>query len=268
MSFLIRWLFKILLLHGDTMSRDQTYILAGGILLALCALAVLTVAIFFIGSGFEGWLRPPAEVVSTVPDPRPGANGNSMGDPDSPIRIEEFSDFQCPYCRSFHNDTEPLLVDQYISTGKVYFTYRSMGNFISDNIARGSDSPSTESRNAALAAYCAGDQNKFWEMQAHLFANVLGEEVGSFTDKRINLIAKTAALDMDDFSSCYDSGRYEDRIRQDFEDAQAAGIVGVPSFVLTYTVNGETKTRLIEGAQLFSVFQQELEAVLHEMGAR
>ena len=105
-------------------------------------------------------------------------------------------------------------------------------------------------------------------MHAHLFANALGEDVGSFTDKRLKAIAETVGLDMAAFNSCYDSGKYLDRVQQDLEDGQAANINGTPGFLVTYTVNGETKTKLIEGAQLFSSFQTELEAVLNEVGVQ
>ena len=212
-------------------------------------------------------IRPVAAVVSADPGPLPNANDNSMGDPDAPIKIEEFADFQCPFCERFHEETEPLLKQYYVETGKVQFTYRSMGNFVSDNVARARGAPAkTESQDSAMAAYCAGDQNKFWDMHAHLFANTLGEDAGSFTDKRLKTIAETAGLDMDAFNNCYDSGKYRDRVKEDFEDGQQANVNGTPGFVVTYTVNGETKTKLIEGAQPFSTFQTELEAILNEMG--
>jgi len=208
-----------------------------------------------------------SEVVSIDPGTHPNPNDNSMGDPNAPIVIEEFSDFQCPFCERFHEETEPLLRQYYIDTGKVRFVYRSMGNFVSDNIARGTGAvPKTESQDAALAMYCAGDQNRFWEMHAHLFANVVGEDAGSFSDERIKVIAETTGLDMDQFNSCYDTGKHEDRVQQDYQDGSAANINSTPSFLITYTVNGETKTRLIVGAQPFTVFQQELEAALNEIG--
>lgn len=212
-------------------------------------------------------LKPIVEVVAADPGTHPNANDNSMGDPNAPITIEEFSDFQCPYCERFHQETEPLLRQYYIDTGKVHFVYRSMGNFVSDNIARAKGTPaSTESQDAALAAYCAGDQNKFWEMHAYLFANVLGEDAGSFTDQRLKAIAKEVGLNMSQFNSCYNSGKYNDRVQQDFKDGQAANINGTPGFLVTYTVNGEKKTKLIEGAQPFTAFQQELETALNEIG--
>lgn len=214
-------------------------------------------------------LRPPAEIVAIDPGDHPNPNDNSMGAADAPIVIEEFSDFQCPYCKSFHEGTEPQLRQYYIDTGKVRFVYRSMGNFVSDNIARGYNRPAkTESQDAALAVYCAGDQNKFWDMHAYLFANNMDvEDGGAFIDKRIKLIAEKAGLDMEAFNSCYDSGKFEDRVKQDGEDGKAAGVDGTPSFVISYTVNGEKKTKLLEGAQPFSTFQQELEAALNEIGA-
>ncbi len=236
---------------------------------------LLTIGFIALGAAFlvfaVVWpmLRPVAEVVSVETGTYPNANDNTMGDPNAPIKIEEFGDFQCPFCRRFHEETEPLLKQYYVDTGQVQFVFRSMGNFVSDNIAQGRGTPATtESRDAAQAAYCAGDQGKFWEMQAHLFANAIGEDVGSFTDRRIETIAETAGLDMNEFNSCYDSGKYLDRVQQDFEDGQAANINGTPGFLVTYTVDGETKTKLIEGAQPFTAFQQELEAVLNEIGAQ
>jgi protein-disulfide isomerase len=208
-------------------------------------------------------LRPIAEIVVVDPGTPPNASDNSMGDPNAPIKIEEFSDFQCPFCERFHEETEPLLRQYYIDTGQVRFVYRSMGNWVSGQSGR------TESQDSAQAMYCAGEQNKFWEMHALLFANVLGENIGSFTGQRLKAIAENIdGLDMDQFNSCYNSGKYEERVQQDLEDGQAAGITGTPAFLVTYTVDGETRTKLIEGAQPFSVFQTEIEAALSEIGAQ
>jgi protein-disulfide isomerase len=231
---------------------------------------LLTIGLITIGAALLVFaviwpqLKPVAEIVAADPGTPPNANDNSMGDPNALIKIEEFSDFQCPFCERFYQETQPLLRQYYIDTGKIQFVYRSFGNFVSQNVG----GAKTESQDAAAAAYCAGEQNKFWEMHALLFANVLGENVGSFTDRRLEAIAeKVEGLDMDQFRSCYSSGKYEDRVQQDSKDGQAAGITGTPGFIVTYTVNGETKTKLIEGAQPFSTFQQELEAALNEAGA-
>ena len=210
-------------------------------------------------------LRPVAGIVTVDPGTHPNANDNAMGDPKAPVKIEEFSDFQCPFCERFHQETEPLLLKYYVDTGKVLFTYRSAGNWVSRNVG----GTSTESQDSAAAAYCAGEQNKFWEMHDMLFANVKGEDAGSFTDRRLKAIAaKVNGLDTKQFNSCYDSGKYKDRVQQDLQDATAAKISGTPGFLLSYTVNGQTKTKLIDGAQPFSVFQQDIEAALNEMGVK
>jgi protein-disulfide isomerase len=208
--------------------------------------------------------KPITDVTTIEANPRPQADANHMGDPNAPVKLVEFSDYQCPYCERFFETTEPLLVETYVATGKVYFTYRSAGNWVSGNIGQGK----TESGDAAEAAYCAGDQNMYWEMHDMLFANVLGEDVGSYTDRRLAAIAEaTAGLDMDQFNECYSSGKYSDAVAQDQKDALAAGVNGTPSFVLSYTdANGQVVTRLIEGAQPFEVFQQEIEAALAAAG--
>jgi protein-disulfide isomerase len=205
-------------------------------------------------------LKPVAGVTAVDAGTHPQADKNSMGDPKAPVKIEEFSDFQCPYCENFHKQTEPQIVETYVATGKVLFTYRSTGNWVSSNIGGGK----TESEDAAKAAYCAGDQNKYWEMHATLFGNVLGEDVGSFTDRRLVALAQTiSGLDMKQFNDCYNSNKYADQVAQDGKDAIAAGVTGTPSFVVSYTdASGKTITKLIEGAQPFEVFQKEIEAAL------
>jgi predicted DsbA family dithiol-disulfide isomerase len=106
-------------------------------------------------------------------------------------------------------------------------------------------------------------------MHAMLFGNVIGENVGSFTDKRLLLIAqKVQGLDVNQFKSCYNSGKYASQVQKDLNEGQAAGITGTPAFIITYTVNGQTKTEKIDGAESFTTFQQKLEAILNEMGVK
>lgn len=246
------------------MSKNQVYLLVGGgCLVALCAVVAMLVGTLYIAPKIADQLNPVEKVATVEPSTDLNANGNSLGDPNAPIHIIEFGDFQCPYCKHFHTDTEPLLISNYVKTGKVYFTYRSAGNWVSKNIGQGS----TESQDAALAAYCAGDQNKFWEMHDALFANNRDvEDQGSFTSARLTTIAKSTDLDMTTYQDCYNSGKYANQVKQDYADTLAAGIQGTPSFVVIYQVNGVTKQTLIEGAQPFGAFQQAINTILNEMG--
>ncbi len=230
----------------------------------LITIGIITiVAAFLVFAVVWPQIRPIADIVAVDPNPRPNAERNMAGVADAPIKIEEFADFQCPFCERFFEQTEPLLMEHYVQTGKVQFVYRSMGNWVSRNVG----GSRTESQDSAAAAYCAADQGKFWEMHDALFANVLGEDVGSFTDRRLAAIAEKIGLDMTEFNDCYNSGKYADQVQQDLEDGTAAGITGTPGFLITYTVNGETKTQTISGAESFSTFQVKLEEILNEIAA-
>jgi protein-disulfide isomerase len=246
------------------MSKNQIYFLVGGgCLVALCAVAAMVVGVLYFVPKLTSQINPVEKIATSESTTNLNANGNSLGDPNAPIQIIEFGDFQCPFCKRFHVETEPLLISKYIETGKVYFTYRSAGNWVSKNIGLGS----TESQDAALAAYCAADQNKFWEMHDALFANNRDmEDQGSFTSDRLTVIAQNVGLDMTTYQDCYDSGKYANRVQQDYADTLAAGIQGTPSFVVIYKVNGVTKNTLIEGAQPFETFQQAINTILNELG--
>jgi protein-disulfide isomerase len=225
--------------------RSRLAVIIGVVLLALAAAAFLILPNF----------TPVGEIKTVELRSRPQARDNSTGDPNAPIKLVEYSDFQCPYCARFSNDTEQQLEDTYVATGKVYYTYRSYGSWIG-----------AESGDAAQAAYCAGDQNKFWEMHDIIFANQTGENVGDFTPKRLTAFAEKIGLDMSAFQSCFSGGKYKDRVNQDFADGQANNIKATPSFVMTYTVNGEAKTEIIEGAVPFSEFQSRIDAALAQVG--
>ncbi len=188
-------------------------------------------------------LQPVGAIVEHPSMNRPQVKFNAMGDPNAPVKIIEYSDFQCPYCAHFVVQTEQQIIDAYIATGKVYFEYHSFGDFIG-----------VESGRAAEAAYCAGDQNKFWEMHDIIFANQNGENAGAFTDKRLTAFAGKIGLDAGKFSDCFTSGKYLSQLKQDGVEATQSGVKATPSFV----ING----KLIEGAQAFAAFQTEIDALL------
>ena len=223
---------------------------------------LITIAVVVVGALLVAFaliypnLRPAGEFVTPEENPRPMANGNGMGDPNAPITIEEFSDFQCPYCQRFYLETESQIVDAFVKTGKVYFMYRSFGAFIGP-----------ESAATAEAAYCAGDQGKFWEMHDIIFQNHPGgENINYYTDRQVSAFAEALKLDMDAFNSCYTGKKYGDQLNKDFTDGQAYGVSGTPAFIIIYKVNGEEKVRPIYGAYPFSEFETQINEALAEMG--
>jgi protein-disulfide isomerase len=198
----------------------------------------------------------PVDITESTSFERPNAEFNATGDPNAPITITEYSDYQCPYCARFAQQTEEQLVQTYVASGQVYLVFRSFGFYIGP-----------ESQAAAEAAYCAGDENKYWEYHDILFANNTGENVGDYTTRKLQAFAEALGLDMAAFNSCLSSGKYAERVTQDGVDGVAAGITATPSFLMTYTVNGETKSKIIQGAQAFGAFQAEIEAALVELAA-
>ncbi len=186
----------------------------------------------------------PVAIKQVTPITPPQANGSSMGDPNAPVKIVEYSDFQCPYCRDFAEQVEPAFVEQFVKTGKVYFTYRSMGLWIGQ-----------ESADAAQAAYCAGDQGKFWEYHDVLFGNWAGENVGSFTNRKLQEFARYLKLNMNQFNSCLSSNKYLSQVTQDKADGDKLGVQGTPSFF----ING----KLYQSGLNIGAFSQAINAELN-----
>lgn len=202
----------------------------------------LIVAALVLSGGFGKTVQSKSSggitmVTSTL---RPRAQGNAMGDPDAPVMIVEYSDYQCVYCRLFSTQVEPAIVDAYVATGKVYFVYRSLGDWLGP-----------ESQAAAEAAYCAGDQAKFWEYHDILFAN---QNLERFSSARLEDFGRALNLNVEEFRSCLNTGKYRDKTLQDRADGESLGVQGTPSFLINGT--------LVSGNQSFEVFQKYIEAEL------
>jgi len=208
--------------------------------------AVLIVAALLAFPVIKYALTPVGEFVQPQLRPRPMANGNTMGDPNAPVLIEEFSDFGCGYCGVFPQETGAEIEDIYVSAGQVYFISRSSGSLTGH--------PNTPL--AAEAAYCAADQNKYWEYQDIVFANqrTLFADLNTKIDKYLVAFAESLGLDVETFGDCMDSRKYRDRVRQDELDAIKDNISATPSFLINGT--------LLEGAQPFAEFEKIIEVEL------
>lgn len=199
--------------------RKRTLTMIGGAVAV--ALIVVVVLILFnrdtTPAAANEPVYPPPELADVPMD------GMTMGDPNAPVTVIEFGDFQCPACGQFARFVEPELIQDYVATGKVLFKYHIMA-FIGE-----------ESREAAEAALCARDQGKFWEMHTALFHNQVGENDGAFSSERLEEIARSVNLDMAQFNQCMDENTYEDEVMQSAEEAVEQKIQSTPSFL----VNGE-----------------------------
>lgn len=174
-------------------------------------------------------LRPVGEIVTVTPLTLPDADGLSLGDPNAPVTIDVFEDFQCSACVRFTQNTEPLVIQNLVATGKARYVFHNYP-FLDGNGAGSSG----ESDQAANAAMCANEQDEFWEMHSILYANWNGENSGAFSDRRLPAMAESIGLDVQAFNNCFEAKTYEADIQADFELGQQMGVSGTP----TVFVNG------------------------------
>ncbi|NNM02316.1 MAG: DsbA family protein [Nitrosopumilus sp.] len=178
-------------------------------------------------------------------------NDPIIGNPDAPITIIEFSDFQCPFCARFHIQTLPLILEEYIDQGKVKLVFR---DFPIQSIH-------PNALPASVAAECANEQGKFREMHDMLFDNQ-NQWNKLETNDVLSLFSNYASniqLDQEIFDSCLTSGKYIEEIRKDLDDGRDYGVSGTPGFFV-----GNEKIGFVElkGAQPFESFKKIIDSQL------
>jgi protein-disulfide isomerase len=253
--------------HEMKSNECQTHHHAGFIMMFLTKLGILvllllmTIALFGVKGELSefndnfgtveiqaGNAQPIAAAAPSAPSPSPSVPNIDMvalmdddvvkGDPNAPVTIVEWSDFECPFCARFYEQTLGQITTEYIDTGKVKLVYRDFPL-----------SFHTQAQKAAEAAECAKDQNKFWEMHDKLFESGVSGGVESFKQYAADIGLNTAT-----FNSCLDSGEKAAEIKKDMDDGTAVGIRGTPGFI----INGQ----LVSGAQPFENFKSVIEAEL------
>jgi protein-disulfide isomerase len=174
----------------------------------------------------------------------------SMGDATAPVGIIVFSDFECPFCGKFAQETQDVLADRYVKTGKVRLAFRHF--------------PLAMHKNAQLAARaveCARPEDRFWQLHDVLFANQkqinatelsrFGIEAGLSDAWRTCAISPTAAA--------------ADAVAKDLSEANAIGIASTPTILIGELSNGMVKVRtVIGGAKPASDFTAAVDRLLKQ----
>lgn len=223
--------------------------------------AVLTILAFSAGIlvGFVAWGRepaaaqtnanlPPAQGSASQPQVRtetpryvrydvPSAGFPSLGPQDAPIVIVEFSDFQCPFCKRFHDETLQPLLAAY--PGKIRFIYRHLPL----------TSIHTEAFPSAEASMCADEQGAFWQYHDKIFENQDKLGFGLYLQ-----IASDQGLDSAVFEDCLNSRKYKDAVQKDLDFALDLGANSTPTFF----INGLA----VVGAQPLETFKQVIDKEL------
>jgi len=167
----------------------------------------------------------------------------SLGSDDAPLVLIEFSDYRCAHCSIFHEVLFPKVKSEYIDTGKIFYValhYPSRKYPIATL--------------AAEAAYCAGAQERFWEMRELLFANSL-----YLDEEEITEITKDLAIHMGEFDECMARGRYSELIAAEKRCGKKLGVTATPSFILaqkdgSHAVDG----KIVKGLLKWSKFNQQI----------
>ena len=160
----------------------------------------------------------------------------TIGPENAPITIVEFGDFQCPYCRRWHEQVYESLLDSYPGQIRIIYRHLPLTSIHPDAFS------------AAEAAMCAGEQDAFWQYHEKLFSSeTLGAEVYTQYAQELN-------LDMTAFEACMTDHRYQEAIQKDSDFAINLGISSTPTFF----INGLA----LVGAQPLDVFKQVIDKEL------
>ena len=225
--------------------------------IAMLLAAVLPLAACGASNGASTSGESASTIVSASQDSLPAAGDTALerradhariqGQDDAPLWIVEVSDFQCPYCRSWHEETYSDVVKEFVETGKARLAYI---NF-----------PIPGHRNAwpaAEAAMCAAAQGHFWPMHDALFQTQQKWESLQDPSTVFDSLATSAGVDMGPYREC--TSRHETRalIQADIDRARESGVNATPTFII-----GDQS---VSGAQPIQVFRQLIDAALNKSG--
>ena len=188
----------------------------------------------------------------------------AFGDPNAPVTIIEFADYECPFCKSFFTETLPQIKEQYINTGKVRFVLRDLPLSFHEPAAS----------KEAQAANCARDQKGdegYFLYHDEIFARTASNGKG-MPEADYASAASKLGLDVTAFNSCLSTEKFKDEIQgdlaavdqlvQDNPTAFSQGI-GTPTFFIGKSDrSGTIIGTLISGAQPFESFQRVIDALL------
>ncbi len=171
-----------------------------------------------------------------------------LGNPNSPIILVEFGDYQCHFCNVYFQNTQHKIIENFVDTGKVRILFK-------DFTIIGPDSVS-----AAHTTHCANEQKKFWEYHDALYNNWNGENNGWASNDNLLIFANEIGLDINKLKECNADGRYKSLIENSNDDARLLGLTGTPAF---FIISNNDVQKII-GAQPYEVFENIFETMLEK----
>ena len=179
------------------------------------------------------------------------SNGMVLGTSGASVQVVEYADYQCPFCGDFATEVAPQLIEDFVETGQATFEFRAFPFLGGDDLT----SPDNESVQAAEAAMCALDQDKFWEYNHLLFENQDGENQGAFSNDNLKEFAAELGLDTATFNTCLDTGMHQQEVLDQFAAYQTEGIDSTP----TIFINGQSVPYTTQG---YDLLKRQIEAAI------
>jgi len=171
-----------------------------------------------------------------------------IGDENAPITMIEFSDYECPFCKRYFDETFSQIVEKYVDTGKVKIVFRDLPLSFHDPMAT----------KEAIAANCSREQGgdkKYFEYHDEIFTRTISNGNG-LSEKDLITIAQNLGLNLSSFNTCIEDPDQEAEVKNDLADAGKAGASGTPTFVIgKSTDDGVIDGKLVVGAQPLSAFE-------------
>lgn len=146
------------------------------------------------------------------------SGGFTAGDPNAPVTVVQFSNYNCGFCKEFSENVEKNFIAEYVDNGDVFYRYVNI------------PSDSEASLNASKASFCAAEQNLFFEYKDYLYANV--ELPNGFSPDNLLGYASSAGLDSEEFMRCYQEPANDETYLEGIGLAQSVGVTGTPSFLV------------------------------------
>ena len=171
----------------------------------------------------------------------------ALGSPDAPVTMVEFGDYQCMNCNRYFRNTEHMILQNYVETGKLKIIFVDFAFIGPDSFP------------AAQAAHCANDQGKYWEYHDETYSNWDGENTGWAGIYNLKRFASNIGLDQNSFNQCLDSNKYAKKVEANTELGRKIGVTGTPTF---FIIDSEGEAVKIVGAQPYLSFEQVLDSKL------
>jgi protein-disulfide isomerase len=195
--------------------------------------------------------KPKTSAVSDVGITAAQAEGYLLGNPNAPVQVREFADFECPACGQFANVTEPDIRRRLVESGQVSYRYF--------------DFPLPQHNNTMLAssaAACAADQNKFWEMHDALFFNQpeWSSQATSNPLKFFPDYAQQVGLNMEAWKKCVSDDFHHARIVANRKEGERLGVGQTPTFIIG--------TKKLAGALTYDEFKGWVDSAAAKAGSK